>query len=201
MSRRLSPVRASSGRGSAMTSSDELCLGNPLNITLCCLAAILASLITASIQSGFFFQIRPFGIAPDLCLCFTVAAGLLFGSRFGGVAGVSAGIFIDAMTSGGFSLNILFYMACGIAVGFIRISEPRPIKDLWRYISVLICAAGVRQLFLALWVTVTAPSPNLLRLISDLLIKEIFCTALFSIPVFLITVAAFWIRRRLKARK
>lgn len=182
-------------------SPDELCVGSPLSIAIAVTVAVASAMIVAAFKVGFFFEIRPFGTAPDLCMAFVIASGLLFGSRFGGVVGLASGFFVDAMVTGGFSMNVIFFTVCGIVVGFFRIPEPRPIKDLWRFIAVLSAAMGVRQFLLALWVIVSAPSISPLRLLLDIILREIFCTALFSIPIYLLTLSGFAIRRRVKSGK
>lgn len=199
--RRLSHIGRPSTYSPSSHSPDELCFGGPLSISVACAVAVLSAMIVSAFKVGFFFEIRPFGTAPDLCMALVISSGMLFGSRFGGVVGLASGFFIDAMVTGGFSLNIIYFTVCGIISGHLRIPEPRPIKDLWRFLAVLSSAMGVRQFFLSLLVIVSSPSIGPLRLMIDIILREVFCTALFSVPIYLLVLAGFAIRRQVKSGK
>lgn len=195
----VSAVRQSgSGRGKR---PDLPCYGGWLKITVSCAAAILIALLTAALQSGFFLEIRPFGRAPQLCLALTVAVGMLFGERFGAVTGVASAVFIDAVSIGGLSLNILFYLVCGAAAGLLRLPEPRPLHDIARYSAILAASCSAKQGFLLLWVLMTSPSVRFGKLITDLFLSEILCTVLFSIPLYLLISFIFALYRKIRSRK
>ena len=179
----------------------DVCSGSVRNIILCCLYAVLASLVVASFQSGFFSEIRPFGIAPDLCLSLTVACGMLFGSRFGALVGVISGFFIDALTVGGLSFNIIFYFLCGAIIGVFAMPEPRPLKDIWRYLAGISVACAAKKIVEGMWVVLTAPSLDASKLIFTLIMRGILCTVAFSLMVYLPVVAVFCLYRRSREKR
>ena len=206
----MSPRTVSPARGrQSMTPSSRAsvqqggapCFGSGISIAIGCAVAALSALIVASAQSGFFSAVRPMGTSPDLCLGFTVALGLLFGYRFGAVFGVASGFFIDAISADGFSLRIILYLLCGAAAGILAIPETRPIRDVWRFVSILASACGAKQVILALWVILTAPSVDMARVLTHLILREIVCTVLFSIPAYLISAGAFALYKRLTSSK
>lgn len=210
MSRRgtIRTVSKNPGRSSSYTSErqtavnrDEPCYGGPRHIAVCCGAAVLSSLLVASFQTGFFSVIRPFGVAPDLCLAFTVACGLLFGSRFGALAGAASGFFIEAISSGGIPISIILYLVCGALTGLLRTPEPRPFRDILRYPVVLIAVCVSIQFISALWAILTARNLQIANIFINLFGKNVICTTLFSGLVYLPVSIGFVIFRRIRAAK
>ena len=157
--------------------------------------AIIVGLIAASVQCGFFSSIRPFGIAPDLCLAVTVACGLLWGVRFGSMVGIASGFFIGAMTTAGVTPDIMIYFAAGIAIGFFKMPEPRPLKDIWRYFAAVTAVAVAKKIIETFWVVLTASSLDFSKLVVDLFLRGVICSVLFSPLAYLPCVAAFLIYR------
>lgn len=205
MNRRVAP---SGGRHQTLTAEpsrtnikNEFGYGRPFDVAVCCIIASVAAMLVASIQSGFFTVLRPFGTVPDLCLAFTVALGLTFGSRFGSVFGVAAGFFIDALSAEGLSLKILLYLVCGALSGILKIPESRPIKDIWRYLAILSSVCAAKQFITALRVILTAPVLDMARLFTRLFISELACTVIFSIPVYLTVSTVFAVTKRLWGTK
>ena len=183
------------GEATSPMGRGELCYGSGRHIAKCTFIAIISSLIVASFQSGFFSVVRPLGIAPDLCLAFTASCGLLFGSRFGALVGVASGFFIDALSIGGLSVNIVLYLLCGAVIGLIRIPETRPFRDVWRYLAAILTASCLKKLVEALWVVLTAPSLDASKLYIDLVVRGIICTTICSLGVYLPTSAVYLILR------
>lgn len=200
MTRRVSStdgrISAASERPTAKK-NNGVCYGSPAKIAVGCVIAAVAAMLTASAQSGSFSQIRPFGTVPDLCLAFTVALGMMFGSRFGAVFGVASGFFIDALSADGLSVKILLYLVCGALSGLFTVTEFRPIKDIWRYVAFLVSACAAKQLLLVMWVVLTAPFIDMAQIIVELVLRELICTTVFSIPVYFISagVLAVYARR------
>ena len=107
-------------------------------------ACFFASLICAVIQTGFFSVVRPFGCAPDVCLALSVAVGLKFGSKCGGVVGLMSGFTVDALSASGFSLAIPIYVVFGIVMGMLSdIESGTDLPHIVIYIIGLFCGALV----------------------------------------------------------
>lgn len=85
-------------------------------------ACVLASFLFAVIQTSFFYSVRPFGYAPDLCAALAVATGYKFGPKCGGIIGVMSGFFVDAFASVGFSMAIPLYLVLGCLSGILSLS-------------------------------------------------------------------------------
>lgn len=191
----------SSADGAVSSSRGDICRGSARNIVSCCFVAALAAFAVASFQSGFFSEVRPFGIAPDLCLGLTVACGMFFGAGFGALTGVASGFFIDALTVGGTSFNVIFYFLCGAIVGVFAVPEPRPIKDIWRYLARISIACTAKKISECLWIVLTSPSLDASRLLFDFILRGIVCTVVFSLIVYIPTSAAFLIHRKVTEAK
>ena len=148
-------------------------------------AFVLSAFLTAIIQTCFFFNFRPFGFAPDLCLALTVAVGVKFGHKSGGIIGLLSGFFIDCFSASGFSLAIPFYVILGIAVGFLA-GESAGIN----LPSLVIFALGVLSGVLAdsflstVGICLTFSSFNIGDVLFKTVLPEALCTALFSILVY-----------------
>ena len=204
MTRRISSAdgRISAASERQMTTKNSgVCYGSPAKIAVGCVIAAVAALLTASAQSGFFSQLRPFGTVPDMCLAFTVALGMMLGSRFGAVFGVASGFFIDALSADGLSAKILLYLICGALSGLFTVTEFRPIKDIWRYVAFILSACAAKQLLLVMWVVLTAPFIDMAQIIVELILRELICTAFFSIPVYFISAGVFALYARRTSSK
>ena len=167
-------------------------------------AAILYSLVsavsffTAIIQTCFFFNFRPFGFAPDLCLALTVACAVKFGSKIGGVAGLSAGFFLGAFSSPGITLASLFYTVIGIVVGVVASPE---VSAKLSHFSIFILGVGSGAALSGLSgfirICVTHSTAPLATYVAKSVFPEIFCTVLFSPAVYLLTaIVARQIRKK-----
>ena len=148
-------------------------------------AFALSAFLTAIIQTCFFFNFRPFGFAPDLCLALTVAVGVKFGPKSAGIIGLLSGFFVDCFSASGFSLAIPFYVILGISVGFFA-GESGGVNLPQFVIFALGVIVGVlADSFLSTArICLTFSSFN----IGDVLFKTVFpealCTAVFSIVVY-----------------
>ena len=194
-------IGALAGESSAAGARGELCYGSGTRIALSCIVAVFAAMIVASFQCGFFSVVRPFGLAPDLCIAFVAASGLLCGSRFGAVTGIAVGFFIDAMSVGGISPNIILYFLCGAAVGLFRVPEPRPFREIWRYLSAVSAAAAAKKTLEAFWVVLTASDLDFSKLLIDFFVIGVTCTIAFSILVYLPVAVVFSLCRRSMASR
>ena len=179
----------SGGETRGISSIDSFLSGGGRQITIRCLVIALSSMLVASFQSGFFSVVRPFGIAPDLCLAFTVACG------------ISSGFFIDALSSSGISASVIIYFLCGTVVGAFRMPEPAPLKDIWRFLVSITAACAAKKILETLWIVLTAPYLDASQLLNDFIIRGIVCTLLFSPLAYAPTAAFLSIRRRIASRK
>lgn len=158
---------------------------NTSEVILFALVYAAAAFFTAIIQTGFFFNFRPFGFAPDLCLALSAACGLKFGSKCGGVVGLLSGFFLDAFSSQGLSLAVIFYMLVGITMGIV--ASPRSEINLPHFLVFLIGMAsfalisGIGTLIKIL----TAHSSVLIgSVLLNSTLPELFCTLIFSLPFY-----------------
>lgn len=144
-----------------------------------------AALFTAVIQTGFFFNFRPFGVAPDLCLALSAVCGLKFGSKCGGIVGLLSGFFLDAISSRGFSLAVIFYTLVGIAMGIA--ASPRSEIDLPHFPIFLIGTAGSALICgIALLIEIFATDSSVLisSVIRRSTLPELLSTLVFSLPFY-----------------
>lgn len=158
---------------------------NTSEVILFALVCTAAAFFTAVIQTGFFFNFRPFGFAPDLCLAISVACGLKFGSKCGGIVGLLSGFFLDAFSSQGFSLAVIFYMLVGIAMGVI--ASPRSEIGLPHFLLFIVgTAASALISGMALLIKLCAAYSSVL--ISNIFLSstfpELISTIVFSLPIY-----------------
>ena len=148
-------------------------------------ACAAAAFFTAIIQTCFFFNFRPFGFAPDLCLALAVAAGIKFGARCGGLIGLLSGFFLDAFASNGFFLAIPFYMMLGVIMGLLASSDSETgLPHIPAFISGTAVGAVVSGLASTVKICVTYSSFNVADVIFKTVLPEIFITVLFSFTVY-----------------
>ena len=174
------PVRSAilqkSSRRERMTSRD---------IFFFSFACFSASFFTAIIESCFFFSFRPFGFAPDICLALTVASGIKFGPKCGGIMGLLAGFFTDAFSSSGFSLAIIFYMLMGTVMGLLSNSETETAAHpTLLFLIGMVGGASVSGLASLLKICVSHTSVMITDVIFGTLFPEFLITVIFSFAVY-----------------
>ena len=161
--------------------------------------AAAAAFFTAIIQTCFFFNFRPFGFAPDLCLALTVACGIKFGPKFGGVVGLSAGFFIAAFSASGLSLAAIFYTLTGIAMGILASPES---ASKFSHISLffigVLCSAAIVGLGDIIRICVIHAAAPVIAYVFKTVLPEILCTTIFSPAIYFFTALA---SRKLKKRQ
>jgi F0F1-type ATP synthase assembly protein I len=158
---------------------------NTSEIILFALTCTVSAFFTAVMQTGFFFNFRPFGFAPDLCLALAVVCGLKFGSKCGGIVGLLAGFFLDAFSSQGVSLAVIFYTLVGIAMGIL--SSPRSEINLPHFLLFLIgtvCSALMSGIATLLEICATHSSVLLSSIVVGSTIPELLSTLVFSLPFY-----------------
>ena len=158
---------------------------NTTEVILFALACTAAAFFTAVIQTGFFFNFRPFGFAPDLCLAVSVACGLKFGPKFGGIVGLLSGFFLDAFSSQGLSLAVIFYMIIGIAMGII--ASPRSEISLPHFLLFMAGTAAfalISGLAVLIKMCATISSPLVSNIFLRSTCPELLSTIVFSLPIY-----------------
>ena len=144
-----------------------------------------AALLTAVAQTSFFFNFRPFGFAPDLCLALAAVAGLMFGPKCGGIVGLLSGFFLDAFTFSGFSLAIPFYLIVGIVMGLLALPESGlNLARIPLYLVGVSVGALVSATAFVFWACITYSSFNIADLIFKTALPEMLCTVVFSMTVY-----------------
>ena len=163
-------------RAAKMNTSEKL---------LFALVCTSTAFFTAIIQTGFFFNFRPFGFAPDLCLALAAVCGLKFGSKCGGLVGLLAGFFLDAISSQGFSLSVIFYTLVGVAMGIA--ASPRSEISLPHFLIFLIGTAASAMLS-GVGDIIKMLATHSSVLISSVLLKSalpaLISTIVFSLPIY-----------------
>ena len=146
----------------------------------------ISAFLTAIIQTSFFYSFRPFGLAPDLCLCLTAAAGVIFGTKSGGLAGLFSGFFLSAFSASGVSLFPLLYMLFGCAAG-IGASPAANVRLRPLPLFVVTTATGALASlgFSILSTLVFGQASSIPSMLIRGLLPEFFCTLAFSFAIYL----------------
>jgi len=155
-----------------------------LEKTLFILACTIVAMLTAVIETSFFYSFRPLGYAPDLCLALAVASGLKFGPKCGGIVGVMAGFFVDAFASVGFSLAIPIYLALGVVSGIVSAMKAgRGAGGFLLFVSSVAAAIGLRALLSIILESLLHFDMSIVAAISRTL-SESVCTFIFAPAVY-----------------
>lgn len=153
-------------------------------------SAVAASFLTAIIQTCFFFNFRPFGFAPDLCLALTVACGVKFGSKIGGVIGLAAGFFLSAFSASGISLAALLYTIIGITAGILASPETASrFSPISLFFLGTAGGAAINGLIGLVSICVFQSTAPVVSYIFKTMFPEMFCTLAFSPAVYLLAAA------------
>lgn len=162
--------------------NDKMTGGETVFFALACGGA---AMLTAVVQTSFFFNFRPFGFAPDLCLALAAVCGLMFGAKCGGIVGLLAGFFLDAFTFSGFSLAIPFYLIVGIVMGLLALPESGlNLAKFPLYLVGVSAGALVNAVAFVFWACITYSSFNIADLIFKTAMPELLCTVIFSMAVY-----------------
>jgi cell shape-determining protein MreD len=138
----------------------------------------VAAFLAAVIQTGFFMNFRPLGVAPDLCLALCVAISLRGDAKGGAIIGIFSGFFLDAFAKSGISLSIPFYFLLGILVGLF--SEGKNIKGLPSYLLFAAIAAGARGLLTFFEICLGLSTFSIWSAIVKAVLPNLLVTILFS---------------------
>lgn len=142
------------------------------------LAIFVAVFFTAIIQSGFFSEFRPFGVAPDLCLALSVAVALRWGAKSGAVVGIMSGFCLDCLSKPGFSLLIPFYFLLAVAIGLF--AEDKNARGFVYFGGAVAVSAVLRALLSFLELCLESPSFSTGKVLTGLMVPNIFVTLIFS---------------------
>ena len=80
---------------------------------------VLVSLILLGLQTTVFNDMRPFNVMIPVMLLFAVAAGTLYGSEIGAIAGLIVGVMYDCVLSTPLGLASLVFGAAAYAAGLL----------------------------------------------------------------------------------
>lgn len=114
---------------------------------------VLIGLLALPIQTTLFADVKFFGVAVQLMLCLSLAAGVAGGSESGAVAGFMFGLLFDLVLSSPLGMLSLLYGLAGFVAGYAHSpAVPNP-----RWLNALIvggvsAAATLAQPILANWV-------------------------------------------------
>ena len=170
------PSRRAYGFKDKMTLGEKIFFGS---------ACTLAAFLTAIIQTSFFFNFRPFGFAPDLCLALSAAVGVKFGPKCAGIVGLLSGFFVDCFSSSGVSLSIPFYIAVGLLMGFM--TWEGSVINLPHFLTFLIGTGGGALAYGFLSTVVIClkfSSFNIGDVLFKTVLPEILITVAFSLAVY-----------------
>ena len=170
------PYRRAYGFNDKMTLSEKIFFG---------IACTLSAFFIAIIQTSFFFNFRPFGFAPDLCLALAVASGLKFGAKCGGIVGLLAGFFLDCFSASGFSLAIPFYLVLGVTAGLLFCESPEiNLPPFILFLIGVVSGIALQSFFSTVIICITFSSFNINDVIFKTVLPEAISTFVFSLTIY-----------------
>lgn len=135
---------------------------------------LLIGLLALPLQTTLFADVRFFGVAVQLMLCLSVAAGVAGGSENGAVAGFMFGLLFDLVSSSPLGMLSLLYGLAGFAAGYAHsraIPNPRWLNAL--VVGGVSAVATLAQPVLANWVGVEGwISTRLIRVLAIVAISN-----------------------------
>ena len=115
----------------------------------------LIGMLALPVQTTLLADVKIFGVAAQLMLCLSVAAGVIGGSEGGALAGFIFGLLFDLVLSSPLGMLALLYTASGFLAGFAHsrtVSNPRWLNAV--VVGGVSAAATLVQPILANWVGV-----------------------------------------------
>lgn len=119
------------------------------------LRLLVIAIVALPIQTTLLADVKFFGVASQLMLCMSVAAGVIGGSENGAVAGFIFGLSFDLVLSSPLGMLSLLYGLAGFVAGYahsLTVANPRWLNAL--IVGGVSAVATVTQPILANWVGV-----------------------------------------------
>lgn len=119
------------------------------------LRLLVIAIVALPIQTTLLADVKFFGVASQLMLCMSVAAGVIGGSESGAVAGFIFGLSFDLVLSSPLGMLSLLYGLAGFVAGYAHsrtVANPRWLNAL--VVGGVSAAATLTQPILANWIGV-----------------------------------------------
>ena len=147
------------------------------------LSLSLLFLAVAIIEVSLLSRWRILDAVPDVMLVTVVIVSFFLGRFTGAIAGIGAGVLIEALGGNGISLLPVVYLLCGYLTGhYARAMVPRRFVAYLLYLGIALLARGVTTLTYA---GMTYESFHLPSILLQLLLPEVLVTAIWGILLYL----------------
>ncbi len=123
-----------------------------------------------------------FGVTPDFCFALICAIGFIAGERYGAIFGLSGGVLIWALGSGGISLSPILYAFCGYLCGAL----PRVIlrRNFLSYLVYTAIMGAIHLLFTLIYLIMLSESYGIFGVFSKSVIPELFSCIILMIAAY-----------------
>ncbi len=138
------------------------------------LRGTLVAILILGVQTSLMAEVRPFGIAGDLLLAFSIAAGMVAGPRRGATFAFALGVLYDLQLQTPLGLSALTYASAAYAAGFLPDEIVLALKSLQAIV------AGVLSVVAVLFFAVVAALFGLERVLGLRLIRIVVVVAVIN---------------------
>ena len=124
-------------------------------------------------------DIRLIGVVPDFTFALICAIGFILGERYGAIFGISGGVLIWALGTGGVSFSPILYTLCGYLCGAL----PRVIlrRNFLSYLVHTAMMGGIHLLFTFLYFILLSSSYEIWQAFGKLILPEFILCVIFMI--------------------
>ena len=118
-----------------------------------------------------------FGAKPDFCFALVCAIGFILGERYGAIYGLSGGVLIWALGSGGVSLSPILFALCGYLCGAL----PRVMlrRNFLSYLVYTVMMGAIHLLFTLIYIVMLSESYDIWGAFAGQIIPEFISCVTF----------------------
>jgi rod shape-determining protein MreD len=136
-------------------------------------------IISALLQCA---DITFFGAVPDFCFALVCAIGFILGEKYGAIFGLSGGVLIWALGSGGISLSVILFALCGYLCGALPEIILR--RNFLSYLVYTAMMGGIHLLFTLIYFMMLSESYEIWVAFGKLIIPEFILCVIFMIVAY-----------------
>jgi len=122
-------------------------------------------------------DIKIFGTVPNFCFSLVCAIGFIAGERYGAIFGLSGGMLIWAIGSGGISLAPILYSLCGYLCGALPNVILR--RNFLSYLVYTAMMGGIHLLFTLIYFIMLSGSYEIWQAFARMIIPEFVLCVIF----------------------
>ncbi|MBO5281178.1 MAG: rod shape-determining protein MreD [Clostridia bacterium] len=138
----------------------------------------------ALVQTSVLSRYQPFGVVPEIVLPCVIAIAIHDGERSATICGITGGLIIDSLGSGGFSASAVVYMLLAVAAAFLTYSVLS--RDFLSWAIATVFALAVCNVVSSIYAGISVGAP-FFEYLGRTFFRYIFSSFIFSLPFYVVT--------------